>query len=301
MKSISWLSFVILLNVSQCNCEEKEDFTMVYAIGGKIFVKEPRTNYTSRNLTSFDADITDLVMYEDYLYVSKKRNSEDTTNSGIWRLEITNSTSSGIDYSSKHIVTLVDTVKSNILSIAIAKKYIYAGRSDGIMLRCLTAIPYSCEDFYTFKKRISNVFITDLVYNPDHEQIYAVEKVVFPSDPYDELFYLWSCSPDTPQSCSRRSAVLKSQRILYFAFNAVWQGTDSGHIKKCSSNLKICHEFDDFDHSVAMKFGASDKYLYVHADSGKYIWRCDPNKITKPCSKAIKVLEAKNMGPFILV
>lgn len=98
--------------------------------------------------------------------MSVKRSEEGKKNSGIWRVIATNFYE--INDSSWKKFHVLNAVSEDILSMAIANNYIYAGRSDGIMWRCSANESNSCRNLNQFEGPITNVD-----YHPKDDKIFA--------------------------------------------------------------------------------------------------------------------------------
>lgn len=304
MKNIAYVSVFLIgifLLTSQCSCHAGENSTIIYAVKGQIFIRNLDTkNNIPKTLTTFSRDVTSFALDKNYLYVTVNRTEQGKNDSSIWRVNATNLDQ--VRDNDWFQFDVLSTVSSDILSMVIANGTIYAGRSDGIVWRCSTNESYSCEDFTRF-----NYAITAIGYNFADDEIYVLERV---STGGKLLWRLRRCAPNSANYCDTRIFVFKRQITLHVVFDAIWIGAEIGQIRKCSLDSSSrhfhisgqeCPEFHDFDQATSMNIGASDKYLYVHMNYGKYIWRCEPYKITKACTKAIKVYDAINMGPFIIV
>lgn len=296
-RSISVCLVAVLLSASWCNCQA--NFTMIYAIQKEIFVKEPGRYNVSRKLTNLNGNVTDFAIHNNHFYVSIKRSVEHRRNSQILRFKITNSKNFGIDNSGVKIFATVNAVFADILSMVIVGSYIYSGRSDGVMWRCLADAAHRCEDFNVLKARSVDTSIVNL--DQFGGRMYAVQSVRNSTGCDRKLSYiLKSCSLDTAKSCNTLYRLddvgIKTFKV---SFNAIWIGTEAGELLKCFED-KYCLEWNDFDQSGSMSIGVLDQYLYVHVGTGKYVWHCDRNK-KNSCTKVIKVSDAKNMGPFTIV
>lgn len=312
MKYLALLSLCLMEIFStaspKCTYPEKENSTMVYATGKKVFLTEFEGLNVTKESIEFKSQVTGFTLYNDHLYGLVKRSDKNHRDSEIWRFKLQkNSTSFKIDNSTKETFHVVNSADADLLCMVIVRGYIYSGRSDGKIWKCSADKKHSCEDFHTFEGNPDyQREIGEIEFNPKDRNIYAV-KSVKPG----EIWYhqLWRCSQDVIQSCYKLPAApLKGWASLHVAFDAFWIA-DAGVIRKCPFSWMIrydgvdyerCMEFEDFDQSIDMNIAASSNYLYVRLVNGRYIWRCDPKDVNS-CFKAVRFSEVKSMGPFMIV
>lgn len=248
--------------------------------------------------------MTSLAIYNNYLYVSVKRNEHLPVSSRIWRAKKPTNSSS-FEITSNWQEYLV--ANSDILSMIFTKAFIYLGYSDGFLRRCLIDHPYMCQ---AFGKRLEKSSITKLDYNPEDYRVYAVRSVLHSKGKFSSQWFhqLMRCSSETPNSCTEVSIGLKGWAILQVAFDALWIA-DAGLIRKCpfnqmKENFTVdygnCFRFDDFESPTYINIAASSRYLYVRSESSRYIWHCDPDRRFS-CLKAFEVPHENQMGPFVTV
>lgn len=226
------------------NCQEINDVnsTMIYAFERKVYAKELGRQIETRELIEFKGYVSGLAVYNNYLYVSVNSNKSISLNSTIWRFpKLSHTSSFDIDKSVIKQFQELRTVSEDILSIAVAKGYVYAGRSDGILWRCSTEQSDSCEDFHQLGSMkefedqpvSSKARIGEVNYNPSNDRIYVVKSVRT-----DSLLvhFMWHCSMTTPETCDFIDTINLGgwANVLnaFDAFDAMWIA-DFGVLKKC--------------------------------------------------------------------
>lgn len=264
---------------------------MVYAVGKQVFVKDISGRAITGFLKEFKGYVSGLAMYDNHLYASVRRT--DNTHSSIHRLNLTS-------WEDFHLFNATD---SDILSMVIAKGYIYLGLRGGFLMRCSVNDSSNCERYRLAKGEYYNIRVAELEYNPRDSRVYAVISY----KRIGELDGEWShfirrCST-AGFSCDKMSVELKGRAILCFGFDALWIA-DYGVLRRCPV-LKIdnrnCFVFHDFENHKYVNVVSSREYLYARVESSNQIWRCDP-KVRNSCTKAFEVRDHEsNIGSFIFV
>lgn len=295
---VSLFLTVSIATIPKCHCQEIENPSMVYAVGGEIFV---RKSGVSKKLTTFSRDVTGFAKYKDHLYVSVKRSESGTRDSGIWRVKVLGNNSTIFDNIKDSDWEEFDVINSDdaeILNMVIAKGYIYSGRSDSVIWRCSADVPHKCQNFNIFPLTMRRKgIVSNIVYKQNNYRVFAIESL---RNPYSGSWYhkLWQCSSSTPELCVRVNFELKGWTTLYAAFDALWLA-DGGVVRKCRN--KVCYLFHNFHKPVYVNIGASSKYLYARLENSNQIWRCDPDTANS-CSKSFVVRDHdSNIGPFIIL
>lgn len=113
---------VILSTKLQCNCsQENENFTIIYAVEGKVFARKSGEYKAPIKLQEFNADVTDFAIHNNYLYTSVKRRY--LKDSAIWRVKATYLT----DNDSWQEFHILNVLLKDMNCVATANGTIYAG------------------------------------------------------------------------------------------------------------------------------------------------------------------------------
>lgn len=315
MKSIiafTCLCFIGIIYAPQSNSQKIENFTIVYAVTDRIFSREIGKHKTPKTVVEIDSYVTSFATYNDYLYASLHSNGYKP-HTGIWRVKKSSISSNSSTWQQ---VKGINSNYVDFLSMTIAKGNIYAGRNDGVVLKCPVDKPNSCQHFHVGK---SNK-VTEIEYNPNDGKIYVVSSHFIRGHRLGWSFELWQCPPDNLKNCSEVFIGLDGRTNLLVAFDAFWIA-DAGKIRKCpfdnsKKTSKVmdedCFEYHDFGRHVdedgrpiEVKISHSSKYLYVRMDL-KYTWRCDPG-IMNSCYRAFRLISGAEkmnvimLGDFIIV
>lgn len=268
---------VSLLTVLSCNAQENEVFTTIFASKGQIFVGKSDNLTEAKKFKNFKRYVTSLARFEDYLYVSVKRMYFFSKDSAIWRAKlIINSTNTGIDDKSWMNFDVMNKSKEDIRCMTVAKGYIYAGRSDGIMRRCSIEEPINCTTFNQF----NHSDISGIDYNPGEDKIYAALL----------NGTVKRCSPDTAYSCEDINLPVDFISAIRIKFDALWLGVrkeSKNHgnwLMKCpiladaSEFRENCQFFEKHpDGEFVKSIQASSRHLYFNVWNQTNINRRDPS------------------------
>lgn len=277
--------FLIIILSSRCNCEDNKVFTLIFGSSdGSITTSKSDQPEKTTRLSKFINEISGLAIHNDYLYVATKVHSFINRDSAIWRCKITNTTNFSIDERCQEFDDLL-LLGESILSMVVAKDYIYAGRSDDIMWRCSANDRNNCENFNRPGSKI-----TGLDYNPKDGKIFASLS----------SGTVWRCSANFSDSCDDIYRLGDGLTAIKVDHDFIWVGTEGGKLMKCPmarGRGKSCDEFAAFDEDNVVAIGAASGFLYVNSKSNK-MWQCEPDK-PESCRSIFST--PTGSGPFVIV
>lgn len=276
MKSLYFVA-ILLVVLFHSNGQEDEALTMVFSSKGQVYIGKSDKLHEAKKFKNFKRYVTSFAKYNDYLYASVKRSHWSTKDSSIWRAKlIVNSTNTEIDDKSWINFDFVNKSKEDIRCMTIAKGYIYAGRSDGIMRRCSTDEPINCTTFNQFD--FGDIIGID--YNPGEEKIYAALL----------SGTVKRCSPDTANSCEDMKLPVEFIMAFKIEFNTLWldvtkeTGNSGNWLLKCPISTtaaefkKNCRLIEKhLKREFVKSIQATSSYLYLNFWNQTDIYSRDPN------------------------
>lgn len=273
--------------------KEKKAPTIVFSADKSVSVENTNDFYKAVKLKEFDRDVTSLVIYENYLFVSLARSDEwFSEDSQIWRANITYPKNFTIAVKSWERIGVANNLFDDITCMVGVKGKIYAGLSDGSILKCSAEEKDKCEYLHTLPKSINGID-----YDPNSGRIYASTKKS-----------VHNCSLDIKDSCSEVALPeFLGITSLKVNFDAIWLGVkkewyffDQGYLPWVQGTWLYKHSIrSDKSTGYGDKYygklpdsllsintiSASSRYVYFGLDNGLEVWRCEPEDVK--CSRIL--------------
>lgn len=226
-----------------------ETFTMIFASDKQVYVGKSHKLNEAIKLKDFDRKITSLAVHNNHLFVSLVRSDKwFSSDSSIWRSNITYSKNFTIDPKSWDKIVLAKNVGDDITCMVGAEEHIYAGLTDGEILKCSAKEKDNCEIW----KKSDESHITGMDYNSGNSYVTMYTNG-------DGYLYRYSLIKGSNRAGEFRKKYFSEFSALKVEFDAVWLGTR-----------------DSFRYVKMVSFGTRD--FKKHVDNAQFDFQDRPMK-----------------------